>query len=70
MRLSVLHNSFEDVAVRLKGSSYVQEVAFEELPSETDGDGEALAFGDVVVGEPKTISFTVRNFSSVARRFA
>ena len=36
--LTVAHNAFEDNTIVLNGSAYAQDVAFEEMPGEGDGD--------------------------------
>tara|TARA_B110001469_G_C9354301_1_gene186309 strand:+ start:41 stop:526 length:486 start_codon:yes stop_codon:yes gene_type:complete len=53
-------------------------VAIEDLPmptaehsgEEAADDADALKFGDVAIGESKSISFTLRNLSSTARKFS
>ena len=70
--LTVAHNAFEDNTIVLNGSAYAQDVAFEEMPGEGDGDGgsdERLPFGDVEVGQPKSLTFSLRNYSATPRRF-
>ncbi|KAL1499824.1 hypothetical protein AB1Y20_012509 [Prymnesium parvum] len=73
IKLAVLKNSFEDICVCLKATSYAQQVAFEDLPpkrgSETGDEVEEINFGDVEVGVAKSLIFSMRNFSNVVRRF-
>ena len=69
MSLSVLKNSFEDQTVELKGLGYAQDVAIEDLPDADGDENDELHFGDVAPGASKTITFTLRNLSEVARKF-
>ena len=82
INISVHHNDFEVYPLALKAEGHVQEVAFEDMPpppeesrvdvsDEADAtpDEDKLSFGDVEVGVPKTLSFTLRNFSATPRRF-
>eukprot|EP00965_Chrysotila_dentata_P177837 5874014-Pleurochrysis_carterae.AAC.1 len=68
MELAVMNNSFEDACIELEGEGFVQDVAFEDMPD--DADGEALKLGEVEVGASSSLSFTMRNHSDVPHRFA
>ena len=53
-------------------------MAIEDLPAADEGEeadvdanqADNLKFGDVAMGQSKTISFTLRNLSNTARKFA
>ena len=78
LNLSVLKNAFEDQTVELRGLAYAQDVAIEDLPAADEGEeadveanqADNLKFGDVAMGQSKTISFTLRNLSNTARKFS
>jgi len=69
VHLSVANNAFEETAILVRGEAFVQDVAFEDI-AEGESEGEVLNFADVEVGATKSLSFTVRNYSSTPRRFA
>ena len=75
INLTVHQNDFEDVALQLRGEGNLQQVAFDDLPPPPESAAadaaleDCLAFGDVDVGVPKVLTFTLRNFSDQPRRF-
>ena len=67
LSLAVLKNAFEDQTVELRGLAYAHDVAIEDLPAaeeptgdEPADDADRLKFGDVAMGQSKTISFTAQ----------
>eukprot|EP00966_Prymnesium_polylepis_P033275 773915-Prymnesium_polylepis.1 len=78
IQLAVLKNTFEDSAILIKAVAYEQQVAFEGLEGlepqagaaeASQDDIEDVSFGDIEVGASKSLTFSIRNYSSVCRRF-
>ncbi|KAI9343132.1 hypothetical protein BDR26DRAFT_917651 [Obelidium mucronatum] len=61
LKLRVIDNSFEDTLIQLSGEGYVDDLTFDDLPSETENE---LLFGDCFIGELKQQTFSVSNHSS------
>ncbi|KAJ3142605.1 hypothetical protein HK100_000034 [Physocladia obscura] len=61
LRMKVIDNSFEDTIIQLSGEGYMDDLTFDELPSEAENE---ITFGDCFVGETKQIMFVVSNHST------
>ncbi|KAJ3408149.1 hypothetical protein HDU80_006663 [Chytriomyces hyalinus] len=61
LKIRVLDNSFEDTIIQLSGEGYIDDLTFDELPSDSENE---VSFGDCFIGESKTITFAVSNHSA------
>ncbi|KAJ3029566.1 UNVERIFIED_CONTAM: hypothetical protein HDU68_011780 [Siphonaria sp. JEL0065] len=61
LKLRVIDNSFEDTVIQLSGEGYVDDLTFDDLPSDAESE---IPFGDCFIGESKLLTFTLSNHSS------
>ncbi|KAJ3206444.1 hypothetical protein HDU82_004517 [Entophlyctis luteolus] len=67
LKIRVIDNSFEDSIVQLSGEGYVDDLVFDDMPSELENEVE---LGDCFIGEQKHVSFTLSNYASDIMRIS
>ena len=62
----VANNEFESNTIELEGEGFMQDTSIGNLP---EGSEDTLIFGNLTVGVPKQLSFTINNNSAKVYRF-
>lgn len=66
IKMSTLHNPYENVSIVLQGEGYQEDIMFENLPDDREDE---CKLGDCIVGQEKSITFRLKNYCDSAVKF-